>query len=121
MLLDKFCPTICCQNTPLLNKRIVQTVRVAVEALRIFRHLHVVVGREEAAQQRVVQPAVHVDDADFVEHLVPRVASAQSNLILRHRLATPCVVRRIEDTPALCIHNGQYAPDIVCEGKKIFK
>ena len=37
----------------------------------------------------------HVDDAELVEHLVPRVSSAQPNLILRHRLATLCVVRRI--------------------------
>jgi len=49
---------------------VVEHVAVAVEALRGLRELHDGIGREETPEFRVVDPAVHVDQAQLVQVLV---------------------------------------------------
>ena len=56
---------------------VVIAVGVAVEALRRSRVLHLRVGREKAGDDRVVQPGVHVDDAETVVVLVPGEAPVE--------------------------------------------
>ncbi len=58
-------------------QRVVQAVGVAVEALREVRALDVVVGREETAHHGVVHPAVHINQAEAVQVLVPREAAVE--------------------------------------------
>lgn len=61
------------KNLPIgvaVHHRVVAAVGVAVEALRREGALHLRVGAEEAAQYRVVEAGVHVDDAKLVVVLV---------------------------------------------------
>ncbi len=49
-------------------QRVVQAVAVSVEVLAVPRLLHIVVGAEEAGGDGVVEPAVHVYQAEVVQH-----------------------------------------------------
>ena len=53
-----------------VGERIVHDVAVAVVALQVVRELHERGGLQEAAEGRVVDASVHVDDAHRVDHLV---------------------------------------------------
>ncbi len=59
-----------------VGERIVQCVRVAIEALAIPGRCEVRVGADEAAERRVVDAAIHVDECEVVELLVAREAVA---------------------------------------------
>jgi hypothetical protein len=52
------------------HQRIIQTIAVPVEILREIRRLHVGIGREEASENRVVQPGVHVYQPELRQMLV---------------------------------------------------
>ena len=51
-------------------QRVVQAIRIAVEALRVVGTLHVGIHREERRHLRVVHTAVHVDQSEGIEMLV---------------------------------------------------
>ena len=76
--LGVFC--LCTKSFPRfidIRQRVVERVGVAVEALRESGELHVGVGYEETAQQRVVEPGVHVHQTEQGQVLVARVAASQ--------------------------------------------
>ena len=73
-------------------QRVVQAIAISVEALAIVGLLHVVVGREEAAEQRVVEAAVHINQAIFGQHFVAGVAALECNGVRTDRGLAPDVV-----------------------------
>ena len=79
-----------------------------------------VVQTEEAAENGVIQTAVHIDDVELVEHLVTRVATVQTDGVELHGLLAPCVVGSIENLRAVFIHNGEDAAYIISEDEIIF-
>ena len=56
------------------NQRPVARVRIRVDGLAVGEVPDQRIGREEAAERRVVDPATHVDQADVVEHFMRREA-----------------------------------------------
>ena len=58
-------------------QRVVHAVGVAVEALRVAGLLHVAVDGEERTHHGVVHPAVHVDEAEDDQMLLPGVATVE--------------------------------------------
>ncbi len=74
-----------------IGQRVVQHIRIAVEALQIVRMLDERVRAHEAPDQRVVQAPVHVDDAHLVEVLMHGVAAVGVHAIQRIQHVTLAV------------------------------
>ena len=94
-------------------QRIVQTIAVAVEALAVVWQLHVVVGTEEATEHGIVQTTIHIDDAEIGKHFVTRITAVQVDVVTRHRLLAPSVVRGFEHFLAVVVDNAQDAAEVV--------
>lgn len=84
-----------------IPQRIIQRIRIAVVALRVFGILHVRVGRKEAAGLRVVQVGVHVDKAVLRQVFVPGVTALEqchTNLTLQNTYK-PTLTKQLAPLP----------------------
>ena len=60
-----------------IPQRIIPHVAIPVVPLRAQARVHVVVGGEHAAEQRIIHAPVHVDEAKLGQHLVAGVAPVE--------------------------------------------
>lgn len=109
--LGVFC--LCTKSFPRfidIRQRVVERVGVAVEALRESGELHVGVGYEETAQQRVVEPGVHVHQTEQGQVLVARVAASQVQRRLAARKRDDSRGRVARATPSVVGHLLEQRP-----------
>ena len=50
-------------------------MRIAIKALQIIRRLYIRIRTHKPTNQRVINPAIHVDDAHLIDVLMHREAS----------------------------------------------
>ncbi len=79
-----------------IYQRIIYTIRIPVETLREIRHLHERVGTQEPCQQWVVHTAVHVDQLEFVQMFVTRIATVEFKGIIRYCALAPNIIGSFE-------------------------
>ena len=70
------------------RQRIVEHIGIAVVALRVLGKLDVRIGADEPPDVRIVHPAVHVDQVQVVQVLVPGEAARRLEQIPQ-RIVTP--------------------------------